>query len=271
MGRPRNAVVMLLVMGGLISACSFTLNYKPPFLPISFSIDSNGEVSVNAESAALTTLIGDFSVEAGASKDLTPDSGAMLVVLRHIRGEASMDRAYEIDTDELEVETGAQLSVKADGLVEISVSEKGVFVDASAAGPTSIIIGPPTDAAPPQPARDRLQAFVDALHAADGRNDLAYLLDRLDKAAFEYQTRDQCRQALSNSPGNNGLAAQVTDLRGPDRFPFFFTRPGTNRRQEVGIPNSFDVTIQSGDHIVIGQDRGRLTWVADCLLIAGTS
>ncbi len=107
-------------------------NTQPPIAPITFSIDTNGVISVHGDATAVTPL-GEFSLEAGAFKTIKPGSSSILVVIRHTRDGQEIDAAYTVDSSE-------QLSVTLDGHIQLTITNRKVFIDASAGKVRSIKI-----------------------------------------------------------------------------------------------------------------------------------
>ena len=129
----RTLVILLLitlVSTISLSACddvSAQVNYKPPFLPIVFSLHDNGTVSV-AGDASVVTPIGDFEVEAGgytADATATPPPDSLVLIIRHIKSGKAVDTVYDIAAN------GEELAITTDGLTQINVTAHQVFIDAT--------------------------------------------------------------------------------------------------------------------------------------------
>lgn len=123
-------LLMTLVSTIALSACddvSAQINYKPPFLPIVFSLHDNGTISV-AGDASVVTPIGDFEVEAGgytAEATATPPPDSLVLIIRHIKSGKAVDTVYDIAAN------GEELAITTDGLTQINVTAHQVFIDAT--------------------------------------------------------------------------------------------------------------------------------------------
>ncbi|GAA1234858.1 hypothetical protein GCM10009665_26300 [Kitasatospora nipponensis] len=98
-------------------------NWKPPFLPITFSIDTDGSISVQA-SAEVVTPVGFFSVEGDASRALHPPNGSTFVILRHKVQGSLVDDVYRIKSDQ-------EMIAEIDGRTTIRINSHDLFIDAS--------------------------------------------------------------------------------------------------------------------------------------------
>ncbi len=104
----RAALAMLAIVMVTASACGSvphgTIEYDPPFAPISIAIDSTGAVHVTAN-AKLVTSLGVITVKAGVAKDLhgetvpaQPEDVTQLFICRTVRGKRRCN-AYQINSD----------------------------------------------------------------------------------------------------------------------------------------------------------------------------
>src|SRR6185312_14438550 len=97
------ALLILLACG--IAGCQTTaaVGYKPPFLPIKFVIDTNGDISIEGD-ASLATPVGEFSVSLGVSSasSVQPADDSILLVIRHHVGDQIVDSAYQINSGQNE-------------------------------------------------------------------------------------------------------------------------------------------------------------------------
>jgi hypothetical protein len=107
------------------SATNVSLSYTPPFLPISFSISSDGNISVKGNLSIVTPL-GTFDIGVDVSSSLKPDDHTLDVVIRHLDKGSPVDTAYAIQTGQSEV------VVVTNGTTLIDITQHKVFIDASA-------------------------------------------------------------------------------------------------------------------------------------------
>lgn len=122
---------LLLLILLTLSSCDIgpqaQVGYKPPFLPVIFSLDASGAISVEGD-ASISTFIGDFSVNAGGFASLataTPTPEKLTIIIRHLKNKQAIDSVYTLNTSEEEV------SVTTDGLTQITVTSHQVFIDAT--------------------------------------------------------------------------------------------------------------------------------------------
>lgn len=119
----------LIVMLSFLSACgsphiSGAASYQPPFLPLSFSIDTTGAISIQGN-LSLVTPLGTFSISASVSNQLASEADKLILVIRHKDNKVIVDTAYKIQTGQDEV------SVVTNGRTTIDVTQHKVFIDAS--------------------------------------------------------------------------------------------------------------------------------------------
>lgn len=143
------ANIALLVVVGIalfVTSCGgtsqlqndVTLSYTLPLIPITFSIDTNGHISVSA-SVNIVTELGEISVSTGAqASPFSVPNNSLLVVIRHQENGNLVDSGYQIDT-------GGQGSIDVQGNInEVNVGWNGnsnsVFIDASNGNITSIVL-----------------------------------------------------------------------------------------------------------------------------------
>ncbi len=124
-------LIIALVM--VLSGCSpvVQVGYRPPFLPITFLIDTLGHISVQA-SASIVTEVGEFSVT--ASDTVNPPDDGFLIVIRHLHDGTISDAAYQIHSGDDEVD------VTVDGHIELQITNKRVLVDASQGQVRNIVV-----------------------------------------------------------------------------------------------------------------------------------
>jgi WD40 repeat protein len=119
--------VLLLVLALSLTACSLggEANYKPPLLPIVFTLQSDGTVSVSGD-ASVTTPVGTFSVAAGGYNSLGPAAPAdkMVLIIRHLKGGGAVDTVFYVADNDA-------LSITTDGLTQITLTLHRVFIDAA--------------------------------------------------------------------------------------------------------------------------------------------
>jgi len=69
-----------------LSSCGETTpTYKvtyQPFIPVTFSIDTNGNISIQGN-LAIETPVGIFTLSAGVSGRPQPDNNTLLLIIRH--------------------------------------------------------------------------------------------------------------------------------------------------------------------------------------------
>jgi hypothetical protein len=144
-------------------------SYKPPILPISFHIGSNGAIYVEAE-AGFVTPIGQFSVEKKIYSTAKDEDNSLVVVIRHKVDGIDFDNAYRVKSAE-------ELVAIIDGHIELRFTNHRVFVDASAGNVGTIELRratPPTTVPPPtspSPSHTAPVELTDGLTVATHPND----------------------------------------------------------------------------------------------------
>lgn len=107
-------LVCLSACGSFISSGGF-VEYQPPFAPISFSVNSDGEIST-AFQPSINTFLGEFTIGAELAF-VQPDE---IVVIFRNRREGIEERYV--------VETGRNVRILANGQTRIEVSADGVVI-----------------------------------------------------------------------------------------------------------------------------------------------
>lgn len=119
-------LVILFAMALVLASCSndedpgtaWEVSYSPPFAPIQFSIDSNGEIEISGNFSVVTP-IGEFAI--GVKKEFNVGSRQDLVlVLRD--GKHGRDNVYLI-------KSGRGAKIVVDGRTTIVVGRQQVIVD----------------------------------------------------------------------------------------------------------------------------------------------
>jgi len=114
------SLVLALAMPGCSIFDSGSVGYKPPFVPIEFSINTEGEISVSIV-GELVTPLGTFSVEGAKTVGLSQPDDATLVVIREPVGGAQRDHAYRINTNQ-------ELHVELDGKFLADIARNRVTI-----------------------------------------------------------------------------------------------------------------------------------------------
>lgn len=128
----RNSLfIILFCLLFSLSACDGSpdaqVSYKPPFAPVTLSINNQGNISIEGDTS-ITTPIGDFSVSAGgytASQQATPTPEKLTLIIRHSKNGQVVDSVYSLATSDQEV------SITTDGLTQITITSHQVFIDAT--------------------------------------------------------------------------------------------------------------------------------------------
>ncbi len=87
-----STILFLLISSsaGCSGPASGSVVYKPPFLPIEFSLDSHGHISVGS-GRSFTTFLGTFSVEGEWGKDLITSNSVLVLVTHRVDGRPQQD------------------------------------------------------------------------------------------------------------------------------------------------------------------------------------
>src|ERR1700722_9231505 len=117
----------------LVAACQPTskasVNYQPPLVPVTFSINSSGDVTVSV-SGKVETPVGQFGVGGALSSSLKPPSDATLVVIETDEGGQVQTASYTIGGTGLfrVCTTGDTATSVSHDLVQIANSGGGTVV-----------------------------------------------------------------------------------------------------------------------------------------------
>lgn len=111
------AMCLLLL---LLAACrpNTSASYRPPLIPVTFSINNNWQVSISV-GASITTFLGTFSVQSGVAGSLSPES-TRLSIVRAVNG-TKQEQVYDIREHGL-------MTLCLNGQFEESVSKSSVLV-----------------------------------------------------------------------------------------------------------------------------------------------
>jgi hypothetical protein len=112
---------------------SLKLSYKPPVVPVAISVNSAGEIAIEAE-ASVVTPIGTFAL--GGDYTLTPREHVLYVVIRDRRkGKDGTDTIYSVRTGEREV------SFVFVGRTRIGIKDHRITIDVSDGTEQKLSIG----------------------------------------------------------------------------------------------------------------------------------
>lgn len=130
------ACLLSLSISLLTSACGVvgSADYQPPFVPIEFVIDTQGNISVQV-SASLATPIGTFGVGAAAENTVQPPSGGLVMFIEHLIGGQPMDTGYQVSED------ASTKTLVIDGTVTIEFT--GNLTSVNAIGHHTILLTTP--------------------------------------------------------------------------------------------------------------------------------
>lgn len=126
-------VIVGMGVGGFQLALSIT--YHPPFIPITFSIDSDGHVSMNAASS-IATPAGDFDISADPANHLQiPDNGILMTIQHLLNGKTKV-ATFQVHEDE-----SVKIINVDDG--DLIFRIKGQVIDVDARGHHKILLTSP--------------------------------------------------------------------------------------------------------------------------------
>jgi hypothetical protein len=121
------SILTALVLSVATACAGVEVGYKPPLLPITLVIGTDGEVKVKA-GVEFITPIGTFSVDADLIEThiyetLEDDPDSVILVVRTRRGTLLHDHVYQVLSQEI--------IVTLDGHILLAVSRNRILVDAS--------------------------------------------------------------------------------------------------------------------------------------------
>src|ERR1700730_17433100 len=94
------------------------IGYTPPFLPVTLTIDTNGNIAIHGDTS-IVTPVGTFTIEANIAKGLAGTSDNTLLIIRHRKGSSIVDDVYTVQSD--------KIVVIVDGLTKLVVTSDRVF------------------------------------------------------------------------------------------------------------------------------------------------
>jgi hypothetical protein len=156
-----------LALGLLVAGCGPTtrvsVSYQPPLLPVAFSIDSSGAVSVSL-SGKVDTPVGLIGVSARLSDPLVPPSNATLVAIETEKDGQTQRTMYRIDA------TGV-LRVCTTGNTVVSIAHDLIQVANSGGG--TITVGCQPQGGPPSSADTLVTSDFSPFGESHGRFDVS--------------------------------------------------------------------------------------------------
>jgi hypothetical protein len=123
---------LAIVAALALSGCRLPGRAGPPFSPVTFTLDSTGEVEVDA-APKLVTALGRFDVDDEAQSSLPVGRDATLVVIRHVVQRRVIDSAWRITSRD-------ELAIRIDEDAAERVAGRRAFVDASVAPVRSVVL-----------------------------------------------------------------------------------------------------------------------------------
>jgi hypothetical protein len=138
--RPFSAIVFVAAVLA-VASCSGTsvgvgLGYQPLVIPVrfsaTFSVSPDGGISVSG-GAGIVTDVGIFSAEVNYDNNARPASTETLLVIRHRQRATLVDSVYRIAT-------GEEIVISVNGRTLIYVSNRKIFVNASDARMTHLVV-----------------------------------------------------------------------------------------------------------------------------------
>jgi hypothetical protein len=95
--------------------------YTPPFLPVTITIDTNGNISIRGN-ASIVTPVGTLSIGADVTKSMQSVPEATLLIIRHKKGDRIVDTVFTVRSQ--------KIVAIVDGRVTLTVTNGRIFVDA---------------------------------------------------------------------------------------------------------------------------------------------
>ncbi len=116
----------LIIMLSFLSSCGAKakVTYQPPFIPINFSIDTTGTISIQGY-GSVETPVGTFSISTNVFTQVQPEENILILVIRHKEYGSIVDTEYEIQTGQEDVK------VVTNGTTTVEVTQQKIFIDAS--------------------------------------------------------------------------------------------------------------------------------------------
>jgi hypothetical protein len=127
---------LLLILATAACDVVASAHYKPPFVPVLFSIDTAGHISVEA-TAAVTTPVGEFSVSGGAVGSLKPPDDGLLVLIQRVLDGSPSEAAFQLNEDD------EQVTVVVDGKSTLKISNRRVEIDAINGRVRTVLVSSP--------------------------------------------------------------------------------------------------------------------------------
>lgn len=122
------AVTGFLILGVTSCGLEGSASYKPPGVPVEFTVDTSGAISIGIGDE-IVTPIGTFGID--VEKSLTPKDDESIVTILHYAGGASKKSQYSVKLDET-------LYVEVNGNAHLKFANRAVEVTAPRGSQTTI-------------------------------------------------------------------------------------------------------------------------------------